>query len=172
MKFHVNVTGEFHNIQGLRIAQKYFMTIQCGACGTTHKNTVFISKDTNKIVKVKELPRRYEVHDLTVKCKGCDNLMCIRIHEPEQKIDVRVEGVEEDEVMSFCPVVNDAVCHISTIQSDVAVVKDVDGLILDAVNLKGQLFENLEFQGRVLAEDDMRGDSIDIRRFAIDVVQA
>lgn len=162
MKFHINITGEFDNIKGLRIAQRYYIDIQCGSCNTLYPKTVFIAEENWKAIKIKELKERKETFNVAVQCKNCENLMGILILEPEDQFEFR-----EDYFLS--PVVNDERCHISTIISDSAVVKNVDGLILDAVSNQDIIFRNCSFDKRTLAEDDHRGKTIDIIKFDIQV---
>lgn len=169
MKFHVIIKGDFHNIKGLSIAQKYFIDVQCGTCNKIHRNTIYISEDMKKTIKVKEIVGKYEKYNLTVECKDCKNVMAINVFEPDNKINITNE--ETEEVFTVSPVIENAYCHISTLQSDSAIIKDVDGLILDAIDLKNHAFPNLEFSGRILAEDDMKGDTIDIQNFRIEVEQ-
>ena len=69
MKFIVNITGDFTNIKGLVISQTYYLNIQCGACNTLHKKTVFISDKDKKKVEVKEIKGKIETFNLTVQEK-------------------------------------------------------------------------------------------------------
>ncbi|KAI5150034.1 hypothetical protein ENBRE01_1262 [Enteropsectra breve] len=162
MKYHILIKGMFTNVKGLVIAQNYFVSIKCASCNTEHKKAVFVSDQDKKKVAVKEPKGKFETFNLTVECKECKNLMCIKIHEPEDRI-------YHDDMYLF-PINNDS-CHVSTFISDQAVPVDVDGLILDAVSCQGVLFENCSFNERTLAEDDCRGKTIDIQKFEIAIEQ-
>lgn len=162
MKFNVNITGEFDNIKGLRIAQRYFIDVQCGACNTVHPKSVFIAEENWKQIKIKELIGKKETFNVVVQCRNCENLMGIVIMEPEEQF--------EFEDMLLAPVKNDK-CHISTIVSDRAVIKNVDGLILDVVSMQDAVFRNCSFDKRTLAEDDNHGKTVDILKFDIEVEQ-
>ncbi|KAM0679634.1 hypothetical protein GINT2_002266 [Glugoides intestinalis] len=162
MKFNINITGEFDNIKGLRIAQRYYIDVQCGACNTLHPKAIFIAEENWRSMKIKEVTGKKETFNVIVQCRNCENHMGILILEPENQF--------EFEEMMLSPVEND-VCHISTIISDRAIVKNVDGLILDAVSEQGVIFKNCSFDKRTLAEDDMRGKTIDILKFDINVEQ-
>lgn len=162
MKFNINITGDFDNIKGLRIAQRYYIDIQCAACNTLHPKTIFVAEENWRSMKIKELTGKKETFNVIVQCRNCENYMGIVIIEPEKQF--------EFEEMMLSPVEND-VCHISTIISDRAIVKNVDGLILDAVSEQGVVFKNCSFDKRTLAEDDSRGRTIDILKFDIEVEQ-
>lgn len=175
MKFQVAIRGDFNNVAGLAVAQNYYISVQCGACRAVHKKAIFISDEMVKKVKVKEVVGKVETYNLTVECRDCGNLMCIKMNEPDDKISVRMNENneaydEEDPEMKVFPVVGDK-CHISTIQSDSAVVTDVDGLILDVVDKHGMLFSNCRFDKHILAEDNTRGCIIDIQNLSLVVEQ-
>ncbi|ELA40922.1 uncharacterized protein VICG_02062 [Vittaforma corneae ATCC 50505] len=163
MRFNINITGEFDNIKGLRVAQRYYIDIRCGACNTLHPKTIFIAEENWRTMKIRELARREETFNVVVQCRNCDNMMGIVILEPENQFEF-----EEDFYLS--PVINDK-CHVSTILSDRAVVTNVDGLILDAVSKQEEIFRNCSFDKRTLAEDDNKGRTIDILKFDIEVEQ-
>jgi len=172
MKFQINVRGEFNNIMGLDIAQSYYTHVKCGACGGMHKKDVFVSDKTKKRVRVRDVVGKVEVYNLTVECRNCRNMMCIKISEPENRTRVELgDELEDAREMWIFPVVDNAYCHISTIQSDSGIITDVDGLILDAVSMDGSVFSNVEFSKRILAEDDFKGKTIDIQKFEIEVKQ-
>jgi hypothetical protein len=162
MKFNVNITGEFDNIKGLRIAQKYFIDVQCGSCNQLHAKSVFIAEENWRQLKIKEVKGLKETFNVVVQCRNCENMMGITILEPETQF--------ESNGFNLSPVVNDK-CHISTIISDRAVIKNVDGLILDVVSLQGEVFKNCSFDKRTLAEDDHKGKTVDILKFDIEVEQ-
>lgn len=162
MKFNVNITGEFDNIKGLRIAQKYYIDVQCGACNTLHPKSVFIAEENWRQIKIKEIAGKKETFNVAVQCRNCENMMGIVIMEPEEQFDF--------ESMLLAPVRNDK-CHISTIISDRAVIKNVDGLILDVVSNQGEVFKNCSFDKRTLAEDDKKGKTVDILKFGIEIEQ-
>lgn len=164
MKFLVNITGDFENVKGLVIAQKYFMSVECGSCRTLHKNAVFISDEMLKKVKVKDVKGMVVKFNLTLKCKNCDGVMGINIYEPENKV------VIDPETEYFVHPVENDVCTVSIVQSDSAVIKDVDGLILDAVSFSGDVFKNCSINQHIVAEE-REGRSLDIQRFKVEVVQ-
>jgi len=163
MKFKISVTGEFENIKGMRIAQRYYVHVQCGACNTKHPKSIFLSEENSTSVKVKNVLGKREAFNVTVHCRNCENVMGLVVSEPEDQF-----MFSEDIYLS--PVTNDR-CHISTIVSDSAVVSDVDGLILDVMSKQGEMFKNCAFDGRTLAEDDKKGSTIDIQKFDIEVEQ-
>lgn len=163
MKFKIYITGEFDNIKGLGIAQRYYIDVQCGACNTVHPKSIFVAEENWKSIKVRDVVGKQETFNVAVQCRNCDNMMGIVMLEPENQFNFGDE-------MALSPIVNDR-CHISTIVSDRAVVKDVDGLILDAVSNQGEVFRNCSFDKRTLAEDDMKGLTIDILKFNIEVEQ-
>lgn len=163
MKFNIYITGEFNNIKGLKVAQRYHMDIQCGACNKIHDKPVFIDEDSSRAVKIKELDGKKEsIFNVIMRCKNCEQQLGIVVVEPEDQFEF--EGTK------FSPVKNDR-CHVSTIVSDRAVVKDIDGMILDVLSNEGKLFENCSFSQRTVAEDDKKGHTIDILKFAVEVVQ-
>lgn len=163
MKFNINITGEFDNIKGLRVAQRYYINIRCGACNTLHPKAIFIAEENWRTVKVKSLARKEEAFNVVIQCRSCDNMMGIEILEPEGQF-------EFEEGFCLSPVINDK-CHVSTIMSDGAVVANVDGLILDAVSQQGEVFRNCSFSKRTLAEDDRKGRTIDILKFDVEIEQ-
>ena len=138
------------------------MEIQCGSCNTIHPKSIFIAEENWRQIKVKEIPGKKETFNVAVQCRNCENMMGIVIMEPDDQL--------EFDGMILSPIVNDR-CHISTIISDRAVVKGVDGLILDVVSEQGEVFTNCTFDKRTLAEDDMKGKTADILKFDIEVEQ-
>lgn len=163
MKFNICVTGEFDNIKGMCIAQKYYVNVQCGGCNTQHAKSIFLAEDNSTSIKVKDVVGKQESFNVTVHCRNCENIMGLVVTEPENQF--LFEGG-----MRLSPVVNDK-CHISTIVSDSAVVTDVDGLILDVVSEQNEVFRNCSFNERTLAEDDKKGSTIDILKLSIEVEQ-
>lgn len=163
MKFKINITGEFDNIKGLRIAQKYHINIQCGACNTAYPNPIFVADEIWRTLKVKEVQGKVETFNVAVQCKNCENMMGIEILEPENQI-------EPIENLLVSPVINDA-CHISTIISDSAIVTSADGIMLDVVSNQDEVFTNCSFDNRTVAEDDQRGHTVDILKFLVEVQQ-
>lgn len=164
MKFEVYITGEFNNIKGMRIAQKYLMNTECGACHTLHPNSVYIGDDQSRMVKIPEKPKRMEKHNLVVKCRGCDGEMKIDITEPE-------DGMLFEEDLYIHPIINGR-CHVSTLESDEAVVKKIDtGLILDLVSNQDKVFKNVSFDKRTLAEDDKEGHTVEVVNLNVEVKQ-
>ncbi|KAI5168484.1 hypothetical protein PAEPH01_0172 [Pancytospora epiphaga] len=172
MKFRVDVTGEFHNIAGIRVAQNFHISVECAACGKPYKNLLYITEEMKEQVKVKGNHHEFETFNLVVACRDCENEMHIKIHRPTEMrmVDVRDETSDEPRQMEVF-LIKDEACHISTIQSDSAVLLDVDGLILDAVDLDGNLFENCVFKDRVLVEDAKNGKTADIQSFRIRVTE-
>lgn len=172
MKFDVNITGDFHNIKGLRIVQEYYIKVKCGSCETVYPNEILISHKGRKSIKIKEKPHEKETFNLAVQCKECLNIMGILIYEPEVQFEFRkeLERVDGMEKLFLSPV-NNGKCNISRILSGSAEVIDVDGLILDAVSNQDEIFHNCSFDKRILAEDDHKGRTVDISNFCIEVEQ-
>lgn len=166
MRFTINITGDYENVKGLRIAQEYYINIECTSCKTPHSKLIFISKDHARKMKIKEHPKEEESFNIIVECRNCRGIMGINVFEPEEQF----KFVKDDEEMYLYPVSNDK-CHISTIVSDSAVVTNVDGLYLDVVSDKDEIFKNCSFNKRILAEDNYKGSTVDILNFQIEVVQ-
>lgn len=163
MRFNVNITGEFENIKGLSIEQKYYIDVQCGACNTVHPKLIFIAEENWNHMKNKRLSgNKKEAFNVVMKCRNCENEMGIDVFEPEEQF--------EFEEKHFAPVTNDK-CNISTIVSDSAIVKNVDGLILDVLSVENSIFKNCSFDKRTLAEEDTNGKVVDILKFNIEVEQ-
>lgn len=172
MKFQVDITGNFNKVVGLVIEQNFHITIRCAACNMVHENVVYITDKMKVRVPVRGNPDKIEVYNLLVECrnKDCLNKMYIKLIEPENKITIKKHSTLEDSEVLALPIENE-VCHISTVQSDSAILKDVDGLILDAVDNHGKVYENCEFKDRVLVEVAQDGETVDIQNFRVIVKQ-
>lgn len=168
MKFDVNITGSFNNIKGMRIAQRFFMDVVCGACNHHHDKLIFINKDNQEDYHVKNNKFKIEHCNLLMKCKNanCDNKFNISLVEPESKIIY-----DEENEDGYTHPIKDGKCHISTIKSHSAVIKKIDGLILNVVSNDNEVFRNCDFNERVLAEDNNKGEPVYVTDFKIEVVQ-
>ncbi|KAI4293014.1 hypothetical protein PAPHI01_2288 [Pancytospora philotis] len=172
MRFQVDITGDFNNIVGLAVAQNFYINIECAKCRTAYKSMLTITEDSKEQVKVRGNKYNLETYNLVVKCRQCDSEMAIKLHRPTHTVTAELNESYPDEQrhIELFPVENGR-CHISTVQSDTAVLVAVDGLILDAVDTHGRLYENCDFKDRVLVEVAENGQTVSIQDFRIAVAE-
>lgn len=164
MKFAVKIEGDFTNVEGCRLIQRYELEMQCGKCGAMKKGVRINEEKTfEEKFDAKKDPAHYNV---IMKCE-CDTEINIKISEPEDYIVVTDKNGEYPRRMH--PVLNGK-CHVTNIWSDGGVLLGIDNVQLTLAAKTHEIYENVDISKRVVAEQK-EGETCFIENFNLKVEQ-
>lgn len=76
MLYEIFIEGEFQNIRGVSTGQRFSVDLNCTSCGTEHKKSVIVTKDS---VKREDDTGKF---NLIVACGFCKKKMKLRVLPP------------------------------------------------------------------------------------------
>ncbi|EED43066.1 hypothetical protein EBI_26744 [Enterocytozoon bieneusi H348] len=127
MKFSVDITGNFVNVKGCFISQKYELEVECGKCRTIKKQ---LQIDENKTVSKKIIDtHKTATYNLIYMC-SCGTEICIKISEPDTFITI-LNNDNENPVKAH-PIINNRCC-VSHLWSDGGFIKCANKINLTIV---------------------------------------
>ena len=145
MKFEVSATGEFTNVRGCLLVQRYEVELDCGKCGAKKSK---LRVDEASEVSHKISNKKSASYNTTMTC-SCGTEINLKIDEPEEFIEV--DDVYGENPIMVHPVVKDR-CVLSHLWSDGGVVTGINNVHLTLVSENKERYFNVDIAKGIVAE--------------------
>lgn len=136
MKFQLNITGDFTNIQGMSAELTFPATLTCPSCGYKHPKTVILTKDSSKSEK-----KIYKCN-FEMSCHSCKAEMRITIDKPPKPLTKQIKDYYGDPMdVEYYPVGVHG-CTVAIFETNGVKIDEVKDVALSILTEDDKWFEN------------------------------
>ncbi|EOB14442.1 hypothetical protein NBO_28g0081 [Nosema bombycis CQ1] len=141
IKYSLNITGDFSNIQGMNAELTFPAEVTCTCCNVKHDKIVILTNESHKSEK-DVYKCNYEMS-----CHSCRVDMRITIKNPEKQIKKEIKDLYGDPVeVVTCPVgVNG--CNVAIFETSGVEINCIKDVALNILTEDDQYFENIHADG-------------------------
>ncbi|KAF9764044.1 hypothetical protein NGRA_0876 [Nosema granulosis] len=138
MKYELNITGEFTNIQGMSAEELTFPAkLRCPSCNEAHAKVVVLTDESSKSEK-----RVYKCN-FEMSCKFCAADLQVTVKLPEKTLKKTIKDYYGDAVEVEYSPINVGGCTVAVFETNGAIIEEIKDVSLNILTEDDRWFEKM-----------------------------